>query len=1460
MSRKTPFAWIFREFRPEGALGEVCDKLFVKDIQGDRASREMTVEACSDELVLRADVETIEQEICKAYGLAAFHIKLQYPPEMLDDAYLENVCSRIREKHPVASSFLEDAVFEPNFEKGTLTIRLASGGAEYLQNAGFNRDIERTVFSEFGIRVKVQFEGVLSQDAQAVQQSLDEMKNNLGDAPAPAPAQEKKPARPRSEGRPGGESGSSHRRKSMVIGEKDELIFGKPQEAEITSIKELDLHFVTATIKGEVFAINHREIPARELTIISFDVTDLKSSIRVSRAMQMEKAAPIVEAIHEGDCLIIQGQPVFNNFEGEMTFNPSAIVRTTKSKRKDTAEVKRVELHCHTNMSAMDGMAPVEALVKRAAEWGHAALAITDHGCAQAFPFGAKQAGKLKKDKGLDLQLIYGVEGYDINDSPDTQVVFGAEKDCSFDDSFCVFDLETTGLSAEREVITQIAAVIVEKGEVTQEFSTFVNPERPIPPKIVELTGITDAMVADAPSIEEGVRAFLEFAGDRVMVAHNANFDAGFLRAACARYGIEDTFTFLDTLELSRALMPELPKYNLKAVYQELVGGSFRHHRADEDAGVLGEILIKLLERLDGMGIHNLADINEGLRSKLGEAALNSTNYGHIIILVRNLTGLRNLYELISLSQLKYFKRRPRIPRSELNRLREGLLVGSACEQGELFQAVMKKKPWATLVKMAKYFDYLEIQPIGNNEFMLRNGMVSSVEELREFNRTIVKLGKAADRPVVATGDVHFLDPTDAQFRAILMAGQGFSDADEQAPLYFKTTDEMLEEFSYLGQDKAYEVVVENPNKIAQMCERIRPVPDGAFPPSIEGSAEELQNIVYTKARELYGEELPAVISDRIEAELRPIINNGFDVMYMIAQKLIAQSVASGYLVGSRGSVGSSVVAYFAGITEVNAYPPHYRCPNCKHSDFDVPKGYSFGIDMPDAVCPKCGTKYEKDGCDIMFATFLGFNADKQPDIDLNFSGEYQARAHRHTIELFGEDHVFRAGTIGTLAEKTAFGFVKKYLEERNISVPMAEINRLSIGCTGVRRTTGQHPGGLIVVPQDKSIYDFCPVQHPADDPDSDIITTHFEFHCIDENLLKLDLLGHDDPSMIRMLEDLTGVDMIHIPFDDPDTMSIFLSSKILGYENDPLIGPMGTVAIPEFGTKFVRGMLEDTTPKTFAGLVRISGLSHGTDVWLGNAQKIIKEGLADLEGVICCRDDITAYLISCGIPPKDSFKISETCRKGKAATIAEETWNMLREHGVPEWYITSCNTVKYLFPRAHATAYVMMAFRIAWCKVHRPLAFYAAYFTIRAKAFDPIVSAKGIDAIRDRYHDIEGRIDRGEPVSAVEKEAMNTLEVCYEMCLRGMSFLPVDVYKSDAVKFVMEDETHLRIPFTALSGLGEAPAADLMAERAKGPFSSIEDVSIRCPKVSKSIIAMLEEVGAFADLPKSDQLSIFDF
>ena len=964
-------------------------------------------------------------------------------------------------------------------------------------------------------------------------------------------------------------------------------------------------------------------------------------------------------------------------------------------------------------------------------------------------------------------------------------------------------------------------------------------------------------MLKGAPSQKEALRAFLDFAGDRPLAAHNADFDMGFIAAGCRKYGLPFANPSVDSLILAQNLLPELGKYKLDIVAEHLHLPAFNHHRASDDAATVAYMLPHFFRKLEGLGFHNLSEINPYMRTIRGKGKA-KRQPKHLIVLAKNQTGLRNLYKLVSLAHLEHFKRYPIMPKSLINENREGLIIGSACEAGELFRALTEGKDWEELKRIASWYDYLEIQPICNNMFMLRKGLVRSEEELRDFNREIVRLGEELGKPVCATGDVHFLDPQDEVYRHILLASKGFEDADEDLPIYFKTTDEMLKEFSYLGKEKAHEVVVKNTNLIASWCDPIEPLPQGLFAPKLEDSDGELKRLVWGKAHELYGENPPQIVVDRIEAELGDIIRCKYDVIYMSAQKLVQNSLEHGYLVGSRGSVGSSLVAFMSGITEVNSLPAHYRCPNCKHTDFDYAQDpehpYGCGADMPDAVCPVCGTKYVKDGFNIPFETFLGFGGDKVPDIDLNFSGEYQSSAHKYTFELFGQTHVFRAGTIGTVAEKTAFGYVKKYLEEKGKVASKAEENRLAIGCTGVKRTTGQHPGGMVVIPQDKEIYDFCPVQHPADDPNSDIITTHFEYHSMESNLLKLDMLGHDDPTMIRMLEDLTGVNAREIPLDDPDTMSLFSSSKALGYEDDKILGPTGGTAIPEFGTSFVRGMLEETQPNQFDILVRLSGFSHGTDVWLGNARDLIIQQGIPVGQAIGCRDDIMLFLISKGMDPKRSFKIMEAVRKGRGLPDGAE--EEMKAAGVPDWYIGSCKKIAYLFPKAHAVAYVMMAFRIAWFKVHRPLAFYAAYFSIRAKAFDEAFMCRGMDVCQKKMREI---VAKDKEATAVEQDMLTTLEVCYEFYLRGFQFDRMDVYQSQAIHFSVDEERGtLRPPFVSVAGLGETAAISLAEQREGKQFISIEEVSAACPKVSKTHIQLLKEAGAFGDLPETSQMDLF--
>ena len=1237
-------------------------------------------------------------------------------------------------------------------------------------------------------------------------------------------------------------------------------IFGKEIKKQPIPMSDLELDMGMVVVEGDVFAVDHRELKKRGAWVVAFDVTDYTGSIRVNKFFPGDEGKPIVDGVRKGMHLRIQGRLNLDRFYGDVVLEPVAIMTAEQEVRTDNAPEKRVELHLHTNMSAMDALTAVgfktdstigadKNVVKRAERWGHPAIAITDHGVTHAFPNAKHSAKKIK--------ILFGVEAYFINDVDDRVVVHG-DVHQPFDGEIVCFDIETTGLDRRREVIIEIGAVVLKNGEVGERFNTFVDPRRRLPTEIVNLTGITDAMLEGAPSQEEALRAFLAFAGDRPLAAHNADFDMGFIAAGCEKYGIPFHNASIDSLILAQNLLPDLGKYKLDIVAERLQLPAFNHHRASDDAATVAYMLPPFFKMLEEMGLHDLADINSCM-PKLRKKGKARRQPKHLIVIAKNNTGLRNLYKLVSLSQLEHFKRYPIMPKSIIDENREGLIIGSACEAGELFRAVVDGKNWEELKRIASWYDYLEIQPICNNMFMLRKGMVHSEEELRDFNRTIVKLGEELNKPVCATGDVHFLDPEDEIYRHILLASKGFEDADAPLPIYFKTTEEMLEEFSYLGKEKAYEVVVKNTNFIADCCDPIEPLPNGLFAPKLEDSDGELKRLVWGKCHDLYGEDPPQIVVDRINTELNDIIRCKYDVIYMSAQKLVQNSLEHSYLVGSRGSVGSSLVAFMSGITEVNSLPAHYRCPKCKHTDFDYAQDpehpYGCGADMPDAYCPVCGTKYVKDGFNIPFETFLGFGGDKVPDIDLNFSGEYQANAHRYTFELFGQTHVFRAGTIGAVAEKTAFGYVKHYLDERGLSVSKAEENRLALGCTGVKRTTGQHPGGMVVIPQDKEIYDFCPVQHPADDPNSDIVTTHFEYHSMESNLLKLDMLGHDDPTMIRMLEVLTGVNArTDIPLDDPETMSLFSSSKALGYENDKILGPTGGTAIPEFGTSFVRGMLEETQPKQFDILVRLSGFSHGTDVWLGNARDLVLEQGIPVGQAIGCRDDIMLFLISKGMPPKRSFKIMEAVRKGRG--LPEGAEEEMKAAGVPDWYIGSCKKIAYLFPKAHAVAYVMMAFRIAWFKVHRPLAFYAAYFSIRAKAFDEAFMCRGMEVCQKKMREI---VAKDKEATAVEQDMLTTLEVCYEFYLRGFTFDRIDLYRSEAINFTVDEERGaLRPPFVSVAGLGETAAISL-EEQSKGrQFISIEEVSAACPKVSKTHIQLLKDAGAFGSLPETSQIDLF--
>ena len=1430
---------MFPDYEPPEALYAALSQAAIAAADISAEDRSVHVVVHSETYIPQRLMDQAAKEIGALYGLRHMVLNATHPADQLTKIEPEELMNLFVQRDSMARGSLAGARWE--WEGEQLTIHLAANGKDALMEQV--PSVQQVLRERFAAPVTISIETGAALEGKALFEAMETMRGQMmKNLPAASAAKQ--------EG------------KAAVPAAPSETFYGKPFKGNAVPMKDLSMDMGTVIVEGKVFNVDHKELKKRNAYVVKFDMTDNTNSVRISRFMEANEAKPILENVNIGSVLRVQGKLIEDRFENEMVLKPYAMQPGSLPKRKDTAEgMKRVELHLHTTMSNMDALTPTDAAIKQAAAWGHRAIAITDHGCCQSFTdaLHTVEGKKPPKVAGTDetIKILYGCEGYYVNDVDDRIVVHG-DQDMTFHDEFVAFDLETTGLSSKTDRIIEIGAVILKDGQEIDRFQTFVDPERHLERKIVELTGITEEMLAGAPKIEEVLPKFLDFIGDRVLVAHNSDFDTGFIRAECERQGFEYKYTAADTLILSQNLLRHLNKFKLDIVSNALNLPDFNHHRAGDDAMTCGLIMTKLMQMLEEEhDIHTLQTINPAMVGLRSGGRITDRQARHIILFAKNQVGLRNLYHLISNSNLKHFRRVPRIPKSELLEMREGLIIGSACEAGELFQALLDGKSHDELKRIASFYDFLEVQPLANNRFMLENEKYAAKtdEDLRDYNRKIIQLGEELGKMVVATGDVHFLNPEDEVFRHILLATKGFDDADKPMPLYFRTTDDMLNEFSYLGEEKAYEIVVENPNKIADMCETMRPVPHNLFAPKIENSVEDLKDLVYSKFHRLYGDNPPEVFTKRVETELHDIISCHYDVIYMSAQKLVQNSLENGYLVGSRGSVGSSIVAYMSGITEVNSFQPHYRCPNpdCKYTELNVPEGYNCGADLPDAVCPKCGSKMEKDGFNIPFETFLGFGGDKVPDIDLNFSGEYQSKAHAYCISMFGSSHVFRAGTIGTVAEKTAFGYVKKYLSERGRTASHAEEARLAAGCVGVRRTTGQHPGGLVVIPQENEIWDFCPVQHPADDPNSDQITTHFEYHSMEENLLKLDMLGHDDPTMIRMMEDMTGVDAKTIPLDDKDTMSIFTSSKVLGYEDDPILGPTGAVAIPEFNTRFTRGMLMDTMPTRFDTLVRLSGFSHGTDVWLGNAKDLITSKTATVDSTIGCRDDIMIYLISCGMPEKRSFKIMEAVRKGRGLPDGAE--EEMIAAGVPDWYIGSCKKIKYLFPKAHAVAYVMMAFRIAWFKVHHPLPFYAAYFYRRSQkgGFDAVLMTGGKEAVMANIEAIDGNED----ATAKDEDLLTTLEVVYEFYLRGFEFAPISIYDSHATKFLIKDGKLLP-PFVAISGLGESAAWDLMEGRKGKTFLSIEEVAAACPKVSKTHMQMLKEAGAFGSLPDTSQVSFF--
>lgn len=1438
------FPLVFDKVSLSAPLQEVFRETTVLSLTIHRKEREIVTEIASDEVIPPLYWEKLRKEMMQQLpGVKEVHIFPKYqlmdkePKAVLAD-FWDTIRSHVAAQSKVCSGVISDADWD--YQDGKMQIFVKHNMAYYLSQKKLDDAVAKLVQEETGLAMSVQFKNVQSSEedrARMEQEQRTKTEELLQQIASATQAAE--------QAKVSAEVGAVSEAVSRGI------LFGKEFTGTPVKIVDTKIPGESVIVEGNIFNIEPREIKG-EKYIVSFDITDKSDSTTVKFFVKRSVFDnELKDKIKKDAYLRVQGEVQFDKYAKEINIMAKAIMTAqAPPPRMDTAEEKRVELHLHTQMSSMDGVTPVKTYIKRAIEWGHKAIAITDHGVVQAFPDAMNAADK------SDLKVIYGVEAYLIDDLGNA--VF-SPRGQNLDDTYVVFDIETTGLSKEKEMITEIGAVKVADGKIIERFSTFVNPQRPISAEITKLTGITDDMVKDAPTIENVLPEFLKFCEDTVLVAHNASFDTGFIRIAAERAGLGELHhTIVDTLELARALLPELNKHKLDIVCEHLGVTLNGHHRAVNDAEATAEVFIKFLDMLAEKKIFTLDEINVLASRTVNYKKLRAY---HAIILVKNYTGLRNLYELVSMAHIDYFFRRPRIPKSKFMQMREGLILGSACEAGELYRALLDGEPKQRIEELVHFYDYLEIQPLGNNKFMIDSPRVEnihSMEDIKNMNRKIVELGETYGKPVVATCDVHFIDPDDAAYRKIIMAAEGFPDADNQPPLYFRTTDEMLAEFDYLGEEKAREVVITNTNLIADQIEKIKPIPDETFPPKIEGADEQLRQICMDKAHSIYGDLLPPLVQERLETELNSIISNGYAVLYIIAQKLVWKSVADGYLVGSRGSVGSSFAANMAGITEVNSLPPHYVCPNCKYSDFDsdLVKSYAMeeasGCDMPDMNCPKCGTLMHKDGHDIPFQTFLGFEGDKEPDIDLNFSGEYQQTAHAYTEELFGVGHVFKAGTIGTLADKTAYGFVKKYFDEREITAHNAEITRLMNGCTGVKRTTGQHPGGLMVVPSDHNIYEFCPIQRPANDVNSTVTTTHFDYHSISGRLLKLDLLGHDDPTVIRMLYDLTGVNPQTVPLGDPATMSLFESPEALGVTAEDIGCETGTLGIPEFGTKFVRGMLLDTKPKTFADLLRISGLSHGTDVWLGNAQTLIENGTITLKETISTRDSIMIYLINKGVDKKKSFKIMEKVRKGKGLT--DEDIADMKAANVPDWYIESCQKIKYMFPKAHAAAYVMMAFRIAYFKINYPEAYYATYFTVRAcDDFDYSCMCKGMDVAKAAMREIHAK---GMEATAKDKAKMTVLELIVEFYARGFKFLPIDLYKSDSRKFIVTEEG-LIPPFNSLQGLGTNAAQSIVDGRATGEFHTIEELKERT-SLGRSLIDLLKENGVLNGIPETNQLSLF--